>query len=91
MPIRDLALSAVMATVRFAGYFRIVAADLRAPSIVVAPMQYSQLVWTAIFRALLFDEQMATRVLIGTVVIILAGIVNVTRRDRVVEIAPTHP
>lgn len=91
MPMRDLALSAVMATVSFAGYFRIVAAHLRAPSIVVAPMQYSQLVWAAIFGALLFDEQMTARVWIGTVVIILAGIVNVTRRDRVVEIAPTHP
>ena len=91
MPLRDLGLISAIAAVSFIGYFLIVAAYRRAPSIVVAPMQYSQIIWAAIFGALLFDEQMSARVWIGTVVIILAGIVSVTRRDRLVEIAPTQP
>ena len=91
MPLQDLALTALMATVTFAGYLLIIAAYRRAPGIVVAPMQYSQIIWAAIFGAMLFNEQMSARVWIGTVVIILAGLVIVTRRDRAVEIAPTHP
>ena len=54
-------------------------------------MQYSQIFWAAIFGALLFDEHLSARVWIGTAVIILAGLVIVTRRDRLVETAPTKP
>ena len=79
-----------MAAVSFIGYFLIVAAYRRASSIVVAPMQYSQIIWAAIFGALLFDEQMSPRVWFGTLVIILAGIVSVTGRDRLVKIALTQ-
>ena len=91
MPMRDLGLSALMATVSFIGYFLIVAAYRRAPGIVVAPMQYSQIIWAAIFGALLFDEHLTARVWVGTGVIILAGLVIVTRRDRPAQIAPTQP
>ncbi len=82
MPLRDLGLSALMATVSFIGYLLIIAAYRRAPGIVVAPMQYSQIIWAAIFGAVLFDEHMTDRMIIGTAVIILAGIVIVARQDR---------
>ena len=39
----------------------------------------------------MFDEQMSARVWIGTAVINLAGLVIVTQRDRLAEIAPTQP
>jgi S-adenosylmethionine uptake transporter len=78
----DLALTAVMATVAFAGYLAVIAAYRRAPGIVVAPMQYSQIIWAAIIGALVFDERMSTQTVIGTVVIIGAGIVIVARQDR---------
>lgn len=81
MPFRDLGLTAVMATTSFIGYLLIIAAYRRAPGIVVAPMQYSQIIWAAIFGTLLFDEQMSVRTLLGTVVIVLTGIVVVTRKD----------
>lgn len=90
MPLRDLGLSALMATVSFAGYFMIVAAYRLAPAIVVAPMQYSQIIWAAIFGALLFDEHLTARVWVGTAVIILSGLVIVTRRDASSEIAPVR-
>jgi S-adenosylmethionine uptake transporter len=81
MPLRDLALTALMATAAFAGYFAIIAAYRRAPGIVVAPMQYSQIIWAAIFGAVLFGEVMSAQTLIGTAVIIVSGIVIVWRQD----------
>jgi S-adenosylmethionine uptake transporter len=82
MPLRDLALTALMATAAFAGYFAIIAAYRRAPGLVVAPMQYSQIIWAAIFGAILFGEAMSWQTLVGTAVIILSGIVIVARQDR---------
>ncbi len=82
MPFRDLALTAIMATAAFAGYFAIIAAYRRAPGIVVAPMQYSQIIWAAIFGALLFDEKMSAQTLLGVAIIIVAGIVIVSRQDK---------
>lgn len=84
MPFNDLALTGFMATVSFAGYLLIIAAYRAAPAIVVAPMQYSQIIWAGVFGALLFDEVMGLRTLIGTVVIIGAGIAIVARQDKAV-------
>ena len=82
MPFRDLALTALMATTSFGGYLLIIAAYRRAPGIVVAPMQYSQIIWAAIFGAILFDEHLTGRTVVGTLVIILAGITIVAKQDR---------
>ncbi len=82
MPFRDLALTALMATAAFAGYFAVIAAYRRAPGIVVAPMQYSQIIWAGIFGALLFGEVMSGQTLIGTAVIVLSGIIIIWRRDK---------
>ncbi len=82
MPIADLAVTGLMALAAFAGYFAIIGAYRRAPGIVVAPMQYSQIIWAAIFGALLFDEVMSLQTVLGTAIIILAGLVIVTRQDR---------
>jgi S-adenosylmethionine uptake transporter len=81
MPLRDLGLTAVMAAAAFLGYFAIIAAYRRAPGIVVAPMQYSQIIWAAIFGSILFGEVMSTQTLLGTAVIIASGIVIVWRQD----------
>lgn len=82
MPFRDLALTALMATTSFIGYLLIIAAYRRAPGIVVAPMQYSQIIWAAIFGAILFDEHLTGRTVVGTLVIIVAGIAIVARQER---------
>ena len=87
MLIRDLGLAAAMAAVSFIGYFLIVAAYRKAPSIIVAPMQYSQIIWAAIFGAWLFGEHLTVRVWIGTAVIILAGIAIVSKRDQTARIS----
>jgi S-adenosylmethionine uptake transporter len=82
MTLRDLGLTGVMAAAAFMGYFAIIAAYRRAPGIVVAPMQFSQIIWAAIFGALLFGEAMSVQTLSGTAVIIASGIVIVWRQDK---------
>ncbi|WP_431297857.1 DMT family transporter [Tabrizicola sp. BL-A-41-H6] len=82
MPFADLAVTGAMALAAFAGYFAIIAAYRRAPGIVVAPMQYSQIIWAAVFGALLFDEVMSLQTILGTAIIILAGLVIVARQQK---------
>lgn len=82
MPAADMGLTALMGLAGFLGYLLIIAAYRRAPAIVVAPMQYSQIIWAAIFGALLFDEAMSAQTILGVAVIILAGIVIVARQDK---------
>jgi len=82
MPFFDLALTAVMAAAGFAGYLLIIAAYRRAPGIVVAPMQYSQILWAAVLGALLFDEAMTMRTWAGVALIVVAGVVIVARQDK---------
>lgn len=88
MPMFDLGLTAMMAAVTFAGYLVVFAAYRRAPGIVVAPMQYSQIIWAAILGAILFDEVMTLRTVFGVALIILAGLVIVLRQDRAPFTAP---
>lgn len=82
MPVRDLGIAAVMALVLMAGMLTILAAYRRAPAIVVAPMQYSQIAWAAIFGALLFGEEMRPGTFFGMVLIAAAGVMVVARQDR---------
>jgi S-adenosylmethionine uptake transporter len=81
MPISDLGLTAFMALMAFFGYLLIFAAYRRAPGIVVAPMQYSQIIWAAVLGALLFDETMSTRMILGTALIIAAGLAVVAAKE----------
>ena len=82
MPVGDLGIAVVMALVLMAGMLTILAAYRRAPAIVVAPMQYSQIAWAAIFGALLFGEEMRPGTFLGMVLIAVAGVLVVARQDR---------
>lgn len=81
MPGADVGLMFLMGLAGFLGYLLIIAAYRLAPAIVVAPMQYSQIIWAAIFGALLFDETMSGSAILGTALIIAAGIVIVARQE----------
>ncbi len=82
MPLGDMALTAFMGLAAVAGSFAIIAAYRSARAIVVAPMQYSQIIWAAVVGAVLFGETMSLPTIIGTALIILSGIVIVARQDR---------
>jgi S-adenosylmethionine uptake transporter len=82
MPVRDLGLTAFMATAGFFGYMLIIEAYRRAPGLVVAPMQYSQIIWGAGLGLLLFDEKVSTRTIAGIALIIISGLVIITRQEK---------
>ncbi len=64
------------------GGILIIAAYRRAPAIIVAPMQYSQIIWAILYGYLIFDEKVDSVTIIGTAVIIAAGIYIVLREDQ---------
>ena len=78
----DFAVAAFMACVLFVGAITIVIAYRKAPAIIIAPMQYSQIGWAALFGALIFGETMSGGTVLGCALIALAGIVVVVRQDR---------
>jgi S-adenosylmethionine uptake transporter len=79
MPIEHLGLIALMSVLGFiAGLFSI-AAYRRAPAVIVAPMQYSQIIWGTIFGAVVFHETHDLLTVVGTAIIILSGIYIVLR------------
>lgn len=59
----------------------IIGAYKRARAIIVAPMQYSQILWATILGLLLFGERPSAATALGMVMIILSGLVIVARRD----------
>jgi S-adenosylmethionine uptake transporter len=91
MPAADIGISALMAGVLMIGMVAVVEAYRRAAAIIVAPMQYSQILWAAIFGSLLFDEAIGPRTLTGSLLIALAGIIVVARQEKAAPATPTVP
>jgi S-adenosylmethionine uptake transporter len=79
MEARDLGLTAVLALFGMCGGLLIIRAYRAAPAIIVAPMQYSQIVWAAIYGYLFFNETIDSYTLVGTAVIIASGLYIVLR------------
>jgi len=79
MPIGHLALMAVIAVFGLIGAQLTIAAYRTAPAIIVAPMQYSQIIWAALYGAIFFDEYPDFWTVIGTSVIIASGVYIVLR------------
>jgi len=82
MPLADLAVTGFMGATLVAGSILIIAAYRRARAIIVAPMQYSQIFWGTLFGILLFDEAISLPTMIGTALIVLAGVIVVARQDK---------
>lgn len=74
MPPAHWALTSLMGLELFGGGLLIIAAYRHAPAIVVAPMQYSQILWAAILGALIFDEVLTLPLAIGLAIIIGSGL-----------------
>lgn len=82
MPIEHLGLVGIIALFGFVAMLFVIAAYRLAPAVVVAPMQYSQMIWAAIFGALIFDESPDAWTLAGAAVIIASGLYIVLREGR---------
>ena len=79
MPITHLGLLAAMSTLGLIAGLLGIAAYRRAPAVIVAPMQYSQIVWATIFGSLIFNETHDTVTILGTSIIIASGLYIVLR------------
>ena len=82
MPLEDLIAVAILSLLGFVALNFMIAAYKTAEAVVVAPMQYSQIVWASLYGMLLFNETPDTRTLIGAAVIIASGIYIVLRESR---------
>ena len=79
MSVTDLGLTAVMAFLGMLGALGTIAAYRLAPAVIVAPMQYSQIIWAALYGWLFFNETVDLYTAIGSAVIISSGIYIVLR------------
>ncbi|UZD91052.1 DMT family transporter [Cognatishimia activa] len=79
MPLFDFAAIGAVAVMGFIAAFLLVGAYRSGEAAIVAPMQYSQIVWATIYGAMFFDEFPDEQTLIGAGVIILSGIYIVVR------------
>lgn len=82
MPGLDLAALAVIAAFALAGTFCLIIAYRMANAVMVAPMQYSQILWATVYGLIFFDEGLDLPTVIGSGIIIAAGIYIVLREDK---------
>ena len=79
MPLSDLRISFLIAVLGLIATFFVIAAYRIGEAAIVAPMQYSQIIWASIFGYFLFDETMDQSTIIGAGVIIASGLYIVLR------------
>mgnify|MGYP003407489569 FL=1 len=79
LPIEHLGLLALMSGLGFVAGLFIIAAYRTAPAVIVAPLQYSQDIWAALFGYLFLNEDDDGYTLAGTSVIVASGLYIVLR------------
>jgi len=82
MALPDMVSIMVLSALGFCGMLAMIAAYRRAGAAVVAPMQYSQLIWATVFGVLFFAETPDRRVFIGAAIIISSGMFILWREHR---------
>lgn len=81
MPIEHLGMVGIISAFGMVGMLLIIAAYRRAEAAIVAPMQYSQMIWAVVFGALLFGETVDGMTILGSAVIIASGVYIVMRES----------
>lgn len=82
MPGQDVLGLAVIAALALIGTSCLIYAYTQAQAVIVAPMQYSQILWATLFGFLLFDEALDLPTVIGSGIIIASGVYIVLREGR---------
>lgn len=77
----DLGASAIVALLALTAIACLVGAYRLAPAVIVAPMQYSQIIWASLFGTLFFGERLDRMTMAGTAIIIASGLYIVLRED----------
>lgn len=82
IPLGDLGLWTMMAVFAFGASIALLYAYRRADAVLVAPMQYSQILWAALYGWIFFDESIDLVTGVGAGVIIASGLYIVLREGR---------
>lgn len=82
MSIAELGMMAVIALFGLTGSYLMILAYRAGEAVVVAPMQYSQMIWAIAYGWFLFGESVDTQTQIGAGIIIASGIYIVLRESR---------
>ncbi|MEL7211441.1 MAG: DMT family transporter [Pseudomonadota bacterium] len=82
VPIEEFGMMASIALLGFIGALCLIGAYKAGEAVIVAPMQYSQILWASLFGALFFDERIDQMTAIGAGVIIASGLYIVLRESR---------
>lgn len=81
MPLLHLGAVALISALGFSAGLFLIAAYKNAEAALVAPMQYSQIIWAAFYGLLFFDERIDLMTLVGASVIIASGLYIVFREQ----------
>ncbi len=81
MPLADIGLVFIIALFALVAMICMISAYRLGEAVMVAPMQYSQILWATLFGTLLFEETLSTSTMIGAAIIIASGIYIVFRED----------
>ncbi|WP_136443189.1 DMT family transporter [Pacificoceanicola onchidii] len=79
MPLTHLGGAALISFLGFLAGLSLIAAYKRGEAAIVAPMQYSQIIWASIFGYFIFSETIDTQTFVGAGIIIASGLYIVTR------------
>lgn len=79
MQLPHLALAGMIAVLGLSGGFLSIKAYRSGEAAIVAPMQYSQIIWASIYGWFIFNERLDSRTLLGAAVIISSGLYIVWR------------
>ncbi|MBT8410433.1 MAG: DMT family transporter, partial [Octadecabacter sp.] len=82
MPIEHLGLLALVAVFAWTAGRFVIAAYQAGEAAIIAPMQYSQILWATVYGALFFNETLDRATLIGASIIIASGMYIVLRESR---------
>lgn len=82
MQLHQLGLMAVIAVMGLTGTALSILSYRMAEAVIVAPMQYSQILWAIVYGALIFHESPDTATLLGAAIVIASGIYIVLRETR---------
>ena len=82
MPIEHLGLLAVIAAFAWTASRLIITAYQNGEAAIIAPMQYSQIIWATLYGSVFFDERIDQVTAIGAGIIIASGLFIVLRESR---------
>lgn len=81
MLIEDMRITFLISILGLIATLFVIASYREGEAAIVAPMQYSQIIWASIFGYFIFGEQINNSMIIGTTIIILSGLYIVLRES----------